>query len=254
VFRRLVGKLIYLTITRPDVSFALQVLSQFMHDPTEAHLAVAKHVLRYLRSTLDQGILLSKCADISLIGFCDSNWGSCCDFRKYTIGFCILLGSSPISRKVKKQSVVACSSAEAEYRAMASTCCEIVWLLALLKDLGLTNLTPVILFSDNQVALHISANPVFHERIKYIEVDCHYIRDQLTAKRIQPTYVSSHEQLADIFANLYQSHSISIYSASWVFAVPFNTQLEGECRIICCIFRDIEKKNASCASVGCYGD
>ena len=97
VFRRLVGKLIYLTITRPDISFALQVLSQFMHEPTEAHLAVAKHVLRYLRSTPDQGILLSKCADISLIGFCDSDRGSCCDSRKSTIGFCILLGSSPIS-------------------------------------------------------------------------------------------------------------------------------------------------------------
>jgi len=100
---------------------------------------------------------------------------------------------------VKKQLVVARSSAEAEYRAMASICCKIVWLLALLKDLGLHNLTPVTFYCDNQAAFHISTNPVFHERTKHIEVDCHYIRDQLTVKRMQPAYVSSHDQLADIF-------------------------------------------------------
>ena len=131
--------------------------------------------------------------DLTLIGFCDSEWGSCCDSRKFTIGFCILLGSSPISWRVKKQLVVARSSAEAEYRAMASICCKIVWLLALLKDLGLHNLTPVTFYCDNQAAFHISTNPVFHERTKHIEVECHYIRDQLTVKRMQPAYVSSHD-------------------------------------------------------------
>ena len=199
VFRRLVGKLIYLTITRPNIAFAVQVLSQFMHAPTEDHLAAAKHVLRYLRSTADLGILLSASSTPSLTGYCDSDWGSCSDSRKSTTGFCILLGSSPISWKVKKESVVARSSAEAEYRAMATTCCEIISLLALLQDLSFTSLTPVTLYCDNQAALHISANPVFHERTKHIEVDCHYIRDQLVAHRIQLAYVSSHEQVADIF-------------------------------------------------------
>ena len=199
VFRRLVGKLIYLTITRPDISFAVQVLSQFMHAPTEDHMAAAKHVLRYLRSTPDLGILLSANSSPTLTGYCDSDWGSCCDSRKSTTGFCILLGSAPVSWKVKKQTVVARSSAEAEYRAMATAYCEIIWLLSLLQDLGLTNLTPVTLYCDNQAALHISANPVFHERTKHIEIDCHYIRDQLIAQRIQPAYVTSHDQVADVF-------------------------------------------------------
>jgi len=179
VFRRLVGKLLYLTITRPDISFAVQVLSQFMHEPSEDHLAAAKHILRYLKGTPDQGVLLANFSDFNLTGYCDSDWGSCCDSRKSTTGFCILLGSSPLSWKVKKQSVVTRSSVEAEYRAMASTCYEIVWLLALLGDLGLSQLTPVTLYCDNQAALHISANLVFHKRTKHIEVDCHYIRDQL---------------------------------------------------------------------------
>ena len=157
----MIGKLIYLTITRPDIAFAVQVLSQFMHDPTEEHLAAAKHVLRYLKGTQGQGILFSGNTAMTLTGFCDSDWGSCSDSRKSTTGFCILLGSSPISWKVKKQSVVARSSAEAEYRPMASTCCEIVWLLALLKDLGVSNLTPVTLYCDNQAALHISQPILF---------------------------------------------------------------------------------------------
>jgi len=228
VFRRLIGKLIYLTITRPGIAFAVQVLSQFMHEPTEEHLAAAKHILRYLNGTQGLGIFLSSHKAMSLTGFCDSDWGSCCDSRKSTTGFCIMIGSSPISWKVKKQSVVARSSAEAEDRAMASTCCEIVWLLALLKDLGLSNLTPVPLYCDNQAALHISANPVFHERTKHIEVDCHYIRDQLLAHRIQSAYVSSHDQLVDIFTKPLLVSQHQYLFPSWVLSVLFNTQLEGE--------------------------
>jgi len=97
IYKRLIGKLIYLTITRPDISFAVQVLSQFMHEPVEEHLATAKHVLRYLKSHLGQGILLSSQSMLQLAGFCDSDWGSCGDSKKSTTGFCILLGHSPIS-------------------------------------------------------------------------------------------------------------------------------------------------------------
>ena len=119
-----------------------------------------------------------------------------CD--KDTTGFCILLGNSPISWKTKKQKVVARSTAEAEYRAMALTTCEVVWIAQLLKELGIKNLTPISLKCDNQAALSIAVNPVHHERTKHVEVDCHFVRDKVTQGVIKPKYVPTQAQLADI--------------------------------------------------------
>ena len=170
-YRRLIGQLIYLTTTRPDLSYSVQLLSQFMHKPTEEHTKEAMHILRYLKRAPRQGVLLSKTSSTQLNAYCDSDWGSCPISRKSTTGYGILLGKSPISYRVKKQGVVARSSAEAEYRAIVETCCEVTWLLSLLKDLTIDHLEPVNLYCDSQAALHIMANPVFHERTKHIELD-----------------------------------------------------------------------------------
>ncbi|WOG89729.1 hypothetical protein DCAR_0208967 [Daucus carota subsp. sativus] len=148
-YQRLLGKLIYLTVTRPDITFSVHVLSQFMHSPTSDHMKAATRVLRYLAGNPAQGILLASSSAVQVQAFCDSDWASCPITRRSTTGFCILLGNSPISWKSKKQTVVARSSAEAEYRAMALTTCEITWISALLKDMGLTDLPPTIL-QDNR--------------------------------------------------------------------------------------------------------
>lgn len=124
-YRRLIGKLIYLTITRPDVTFVVQVLNQFMHAPTSSHMEAAIHVIRYLKGSPGQGILMTHSSAAHLTPFCDSDWASCPISRKSTSGYCILLGDSPVSWKAKKQGVVARFSAEAEYRSMALTTCEV---------------------------------------------------------------------------------------------------------------------------------
>lgn len=198
IYQRLIGKIIYLTVTRPDIAFPVHVLSRYMHQPTTVHLQTAKRVLRYLVANPGQGILLASSSAATLQAYSDSDWANCPVTRRSTSGFCILLGQSPISWKAKKQGVVARSTAEAEYRAMALTVCDVSWLHVLLKDMGIQNLPPTVLHCDNLAALSIAANPVLHERTKHVEVDCHFIREKLKTGTMTTSHVPSTEQIADL--------------------------------------------------------
>ncbi|KAM1815735.1 hypothetical protein ACFX12_000216 [Malus domestica] len=206
LYQRLVGKLIYLTITRPDISHSVSIASQFMHSPTIEHLNLVKRILRYLKGSVGRGILMAKNDNTQIMGYCDADWAGNAIDRKSTTGYCTFVGGNLVTWKSKKQTVIARSSAEAEYRAMASTACELIWLKGLLCDLGVFTAQPMTLFCDNQAAMHIASNPVFHERTKHIEVDCHYIREQVQSQVIQTHYVKSFDQLADIFTKPLASH------------------------------------------------
>ena len=116
-----------------------------------------------------------------------------------TSGYCVLVGGNLVSWKSKKQNVVARSSAEAEYRAMAMATCELVWTKQLLKELKFGEISRMELVCDNQAALHIASNPVFHERTKHIEIDCHFVREKILSGEIATKFVRSNDQLADIF-------------------------------------------------------
>uniref|UniRef100_A0A7N2LS35 Integrase catalytic domain-containing protein n=1 Tax=Quercus lobata TaxID=97700 RepID=A0A7N2LS35_QUELO len=175
LYRRLVGSLVYLIVTRPDIFYAVH------------------------QGTLFYGLFYSAQSPLVLRAFSDADWAGDPTDRRSTTGYCFLLGSSLISWQSKKQTFVAHSSTEAEYRALADTTSELLWLRWLLKDLGVSTSSATPLYCDNQSAIHIAHNDVFHERTKHIEIDCHFIRYHLVHGALQLFSVSSKDQLADIF-------------------------------------------------------
>lgn len=198
-YRRLVGRLLYLQATRPDIAYSVNVLSQFVADPRKNHMDAVTRVLRYLKATPGQGILLPKHDGNNLVTYCDSDWLGCPFTRRSRTGYLLLLGGAPISWKSKKQSVVSRSSAEAEYRAMATTVSEILWVRWLLEEFKMPQMGPTPLFCDNQAARDIANNPVFHERTKHVERDCYFVRERVESNEIQPKKIDSKLQIADLF-------------------------------------------------------
>ena len=170
-----------------------------MSAPRSTHYAAVLRILRYLKGTLFHGLFYSAQSPLVLRAFSDADWAGDPTDRRSTTGYCFLLGSSLISWRSKKQTFVARSSTEAEYRALADTTSELLWLRWLLKDLGVSTSSTTPLYCDNQSAIHIAHNDVFHERTKHIEIDCHFIRYHLLHGALKLFSVSSKDQLADIF-------------------------------------------------------
>ncbi|KAI5441086.1 hypothetical protein KIW84_010519 [Lathyrus oleraceus] len=178
-YRRLIGCLIYLTITRPKLTYYVHVLSQFMQTTLQDHWNATIRVLRYLKSSPGQGIVLPKNNNLQLVSFCDSDLASCPITSKSTSGYLMKLGKTPISWKTKKQVTISRSYSEAEYRTITHATSEIIWLCNLLNTLQVPCTFPTPLYCDNQAVIHLAANFVFHERTKHIKVDCHFIRDHV---------------------------------------------------------------------------
>uniref|UniRef100_A0A2N9EMC6 Reverse transcriptase Ty1/copia-type domain-containing protein n=1 Tax=Fagus sylvatica TaxID=28930 RepID=A0A2N9EMC6_FAGSY len=175
LYRQLVGSLVYLTVTRPDISYAVHIVSQFMAAPRSLHYAAVLRILRYLKGTLFHGLHFSSQSSLTLQAYSDADWAGDPTDRHSTTG------------------------TEAEYRALADTTAELLWLRWLLQDLGIDCSTAVPIHCDNQSAIQIAHNDVFHERTKHIEIDCHFVRHHLLQGTLQLRSVSSQDQLADIF-------------------------------------------------------
>ncbi|WJZ97833.1 hypothetical protein VitviT2T_016408 [Vitis vinifera] len=197
-YQRLVGKLIYLSHTRPDIAYAVSVVSQFMHRPSEGHMDAVMRILRYLKSSPGKGLMFSKNGHLKVVGYTDVDWAGNITDRKSTAGYFTFVGGNLVTWRSKKQKVVALSSAEAEFRGMVKGICELIWLKKLLAEIGVAPSSKMNLFCDNTAAIAISHNPVQHDRTKYVEVDRNFIKQNLEEKIIQLPFVKSEDQLADV--------------------------------------------------------
>ncbi|GAB2268978.1 Belongs to the helicase [Dionaea muscipula] len=197
-YRRLVGKLNYLAITRLDIAFSVSVLSQFMSDPRVPHWEAVVHILQYIKGYPSRGLLYSDHGHRRIERFSDADWAGSPSDRKSTIGYCVFVGGNLVSWKCKKQTVVARSSAESEYRALSHLTGEVTFLIQLLNELEHPAPKPAELWCDSMYAIHIASNPVFHETTKHIEVDCHFVREKLQSNDIVLHHVKTGEQLADV--------------------------------------------------------
>lgn len=209
-YQQLVGKLIYLAHTRPDIAYAVSVVSQFMHRPNKDHMDAVIRIMRYLKSSPGKGIMFSKNNHLRIDGYTDADWAGNVSDRKSTSGYFTFVGGNLVTWRSKKQKVVALSSAEAEFRGMAKGLCELLWLRRLMTEIGFAPNCEMNLFCDNKATIDISHNPVQHDRTKHVEVDRHFIKQNLEDGIICFPYVKSEDQIADILTKAVSSKTFYI--------------------------------------------
>ena len=208
LYRQIIGALIYImTATRPDLSYVVTKLSQFMSCASENHMIMAKHVLRYLKGTMNERLVFVKSDEALVVtGFCDADWTNG-DDRKSITGYCFKISKMGpmISWKSRKQPTVALSSCEAEYMSLASAAQEGKYLVSFLNEIlnlnasQFTILSHFTILCDNQGAISLSKNPIKHNRSKHIDIKYHFIRDEVENRRLEIQYVSTEDNVADVF-------------------------------------------------------
>ncbi|BFG15965.1 hypothetical protein CerSpe_022390 [Prunus speciosa] len=206
-YQKLVGKLIYLSHTRPDIAYAVSVVSQFMHAPSESHMEAVLRILRYLKSAPGKGLIFTKHGHLDVQAYTDADYAGSIVDRRSTSGYFTFVGGNLVTWRSKKQKVVSRSSAEAEYRGMSHGVCELMWLRKLLRDLGCKSKKAMNLYCDNKAAISIAHNPVQHDRTKHVEVDRHFIKEKLDAGIVDFPFVKTEDQLADILTKAVSSRS-----------------------------------------------
>jgi histone deacetylase 1/2 len=198
-YRSLVGALQYLTLTRPDIAFAVNKVCQFLHAPTTSHWSAVKRILRYVKGTINLGLKISPSKSMLVSAFSDADWAGCVDDRRSTGGFAVYLGGNLISWSARKQPTVSRSSTEAEYKSLANATAEMIWVQKLLTELGVQHPSMARLWCDNLGATYLSANPIFHARTKHIEIDFHFVRERVAQKLLDIRFINSGDQVADGF-------------------------------------------------------
>ena len=213
-YQQVIGSLIYLmTATRPDLSYPVGFLSQFMARPGEKHWGSLKRVLRYINGSHNMGLFYECSGEkrIILTGYSDANWANDLNDRISTSGYLFFIGNSLISWKSQKQRSVARSTTEAEYVALSECVQEAIWLRRLLEELGFKQEKPTVIFEDNQGAIDLSKNPKFHNRTKHIDISYHFTMEKIASEEIVLQHCASNEMLADVMTK--RQTSIFVHAA-----------------------------------------
>ncbi|GJY08828.1 retrovirus-related pol polyprotein from transposon TNT 1-94 [Tanacetum coccineum] len=197
-FRSMVGSLMYLTASRPDLVFAVCMCARYQASPTKKHLEALKRVFRYLRGTINWGLWYPKDTAMALTAYADADHAGCQDTRRSTSGSAQFLGDKLVSWSSKKQKSTAISTTEAEYIAMSGCCAQILWMRSQLTDYGFV-FNKIPLYCDNRSAIALCCNNVQHSRSKHIDIRHHFIREQVEKGVVELYFVTTDYQLADIF-------------------------------------------------------
>ena len=185
------GTLIYLTLTKPYISFAVDVMSRYMQNSKKSHLEAVHRILRYVKSTLDHGIIYKKGGECKLVGSCDADYGSDHHTQRSNTGYVFMLGSGAISWCSKRQPTLSLSTTEAKYRATTMAAQESTWLMQLLENLHQPVKYPISLYCNNMSAIRLAENPVFHARTKNVEVHYHFIREKVLQEEIELKHIGT---------------------------------------------------------------
>ncbi|KAJ9552638.1 hypothetical protein OSB04_016683 [Centaurea solstitialis] len=197
-YRGMIGSLMYLTASRPDIMFSTCLCARYQSKPKESHLKAVKRIFRYLKGTVNLGLWYPKGSGYELTGYTDADHGGCKLDRKSTTGHIQLLGDKLVSWASKKQNCVSLSTAEAEYVAAASCCSQIIWMRTQLRDYGF-KFDKIPIYCDSKSAIAISCNPVQHTKTKHIDIRYHFIKDHVEKGTIELYFVNTEFQLADLF-------------------------------------------------------
>jgi hypothetical protein len=187
-YRSMIGSLLYLTATRPDIQFVVGLCTCFQSSPRSSHRTAVQRVFRYLKHTLEFGIWYSASSSLDLVGFSDADFASCGIDRKSTSGTCHFLGSSLVCWSSRKQSLVAQSTTKAEYVAAASCCSQILWIVHTMRDFGVI-FERIPLMYDNTSVISVAKNLVFHKKMRHVERRHHFLRDHVEKGDIEMRYI-----------------------------------------------------------------
>ncbi|KAK6140670.1 hypothetical protein DH2020_025577 [Rehmannia glutinosa] len=197
-YRGMIGSLLYLTASKSDILHVVCLCARFQSNPKESHMSVVKRIFRYLKDTIQYGLFYPKNENFSLKGYSDSDYAGNIDDRKSTSGSCQFLGDCLVSWFSKKQNCVSLSTADGRIYFHDFCCTQLLWMKQTLADYK-CSFENVPIFCDNISAINIAQNPVHHNRTKHIEIRHHFLRDCVSKRKIEISFVPSQDQLADIF-------------------------------------------------------